>query len=144
MTPEQTLRTLWEIAMAGGYTAYYYTYTAWDVIRPLDVPPGYAYIKHFGDFWRATEYWQLATVGQTRERGLVSGQPGREYVVFQKQPAPFTLEIAGAKSPLKGEWFNPQTGKRTAAGSFDNGTANLTPPADWGKAPLVLHLKSAN
>ena len=47
--------------MAGGYNAYYYTYTAWDVIRPLDVPPGYALYKHFGDFWRATEYWKLAS-----------------------------------------------------------------------------------
>jgi hypothetical protein len=76
--------------------------------------------------------------------GWCLAQPGREYVVFQNQVQPFTLEIAGAKSPLKGGWFNPHSGKRTAAGSFDNGTANLTPPADWGKAPLVLHLKSAN
>jgi hypothetical protein len=74
--------------------------------------------------------------------GWCLAQPGQEYVVFQNQAQPFTLVIAQAKSPLKAEWFNPHTGKRSDAGSFTNGTANLTPPADWGTAPLVLHLRS--
>jgi hypothetical protein len=75
------------------------------------------------------------------DNGWCLAQPGREYVVFQKQAQPFTLEIAGAKSPLSGEWFNPQTGKGVTAGSFDNGAVSFTPPTNWGNAPLVLHLK---
>ncbi|MEO6789030.1 MAG: DUF4038 domain-containing protein, partial [Chthoniobacteraceae bacterium] len=138
-SPEEMMGTLWEIAMAGGYVAYYYTYTAWDVIRPLDVPPGYAMMKHFGDFWRATEYWTLEPSDKLVSAGYCLANPGREYVVFEKTAAPFTLEIAGAKAPLKAEWFNPLTGKRTTAGTLNNGTAKLTPLADWGKAPLVLH-----
>jgi len=142
MTPEQTVSTLWEIQMAGGYTAYYYTYTAWDVIRPLDVPPGYAFLKHFGDLWRATTYWELEPADHLVNSGWCQAQPGREYVVFQKQAQPFTLQITGAKAPLPAEWFHPHTGQRTAAGSFTNGTASLTPPAGWGSAPLVLHLRA--
>ena len=142
MTPEQTLSTLWDIQMAGGYIAYYYTYTAWDVIRPLDVPPGYAYLKHFGDFWRATEYWKFEPADQLVNSGWCLAQPGREYVVFQHQARPFTLEISSAKSPLSAEWFNPHTGKRIAAGSFDNGAASFAPPAGWGSAPLVLRLRT--
>ena len=38
----------------------------------------------------------------------------------------FTLEITGAKSPLSGEWFNPQTGKGAASGFFENGTVSLS------------------
>lgn len=37
--------------------------------------------------------------------------------------------------------IDPFTGQRTEAGNFENGPANLTPPANWGAAPLVLHLK---
>jgi hypothetical protein len=140
MTPEQTASTLWEIQMAGGYTAYYYTYTAWDVIRPLDVPPGYAYLKHFGDFWRATRYWELEPSDNLVNHGWCIAEPGREYVVFQNQAQPFTLEIAGAKATLKAEWFDPYTGKLTDAGSFENGNQGVTPPADSGKGPLVLHV----
>ncbi|MHB8902864.1 MAG: putative collagen-binding domain-containing protein, partial [Thermoguttaceae bacterium] len=69
-------------------------------------------------------------------------QPGREYVVFHNEAQPFTLQITGAKSPLPAVWFHPLTGRRTSAGSFTNGPATLTPPADWGSAPLVLHLRT--
>jgi hypothetical protein len=141
--PNDMMDTLWEIAMAGGYIAYYYTYTAWDVVRPLDVPPGYAMMKHFGDFWRATEYWMLEPSDKLVNAGYCLANPGHEYVVFQKQPEPFTLEIGGAQSPLKAEWFNPRTGTRTPAAPLKNGTASLAPPADWGNAPLVLHVTTA-
>lgn len=140
--PEEVVRRAWEIAMAGGYTAYYYTYTAWDVVRPLDVPLGYAYFKHFGDFWRSTEFWKLEPADALVGDGWCLAIPGREYVVFQNTAAPFTLKIAGAKSPMTAEWFNSHTGRRIAAGSFNNGVANLTPPAAWGKAPLVLHVQA--
>ena len=40
--------------MAGGYTCYYYTYTAWDIIRPNDTPPGYAYLRHLREFFEGT------------------------------------------------------------------------------------------
>lgn len=140
-SPEDTLRTLWEIQMAGGYTAYYYTYTAWDVIRPLDVPPGYAMMKHFGDFWRATNYWLLEPSDKLVSVGWCLATPGSEYVVFQNKAQPFMLEIAGAAAALKAEWLNPHTGKRSNAGTLNNGTVSLTPPANWGEAPLVLHVQ---
>jgi hypothetical protein len=138
--PDKMMGTLWEIAMAGGYTAYYYTYTAWDVIRPLDVPPGYATMKLFGDFWRSTQYWTLEPSDKLVSTGWCLANPGSEYIVYQKQPVPFTLDIKGAQSPLQAEWFNPRTGKRTPAGSLNNGVAKLEPPSDWGNGPLVLHL----
>ncbi len=142
MTPEATTKTLWNIAMAGGYTGYYYTYTAWDVIRPLDKPTGYTYMKHFGDFWRGTEFWKLDPSDLLVNHGWCLAQPGKEYVVYQEQDQPFTLDIVGAGSTLSGEWFNAFTGQRTAAGEFENGTAKLSPPKEWPDAPLVLHLKS--
>ncbi|MGA0029766.1 MAG: DUF5060 domain-containing protein [Opitutales bacterium] len=141
-TPEDMMDTLWEIAMAGGYVAYYYTYTAWDVVRPLDLPPGYALMKHFGDFWRATEYWTLEPSSNLVSVGYCLAKPGSEYVVFQKRPVPFTLEIAGAKAAWKADWIDTRTGKRVAADPIENGTARLAPPADWGDSPLVLHVKA--
>ena len=55
MKRRNVLVSIASVSMAGGYTAYYYTYTAWDVIRPFEVTPGYAFMKHFGDFWRSTQ-----------------------------------------------------------------------------------------
>jgi hypothetical protein len=140
-TPEEMIRTAWEIQTAGGYNAYYYTYTAWDVVRPLDQPIGYGLFKHFGDFWRATQYWNLEPADKLVSAGWCLAQPGR-YVVFQNEARPFTLEISGAASSLHAEWFHPYTGSRTAAGSMNNGTVSLTTPDNWGQVPLVLHVRS--
>ena len=142
-SPEDTVDMLWQIAMAGGYTAYYYTYTAWDVVRPLDVPSGYALMKHFGDFWRATTYWTLEPSDKLVSTGHCIANHGHEYVVFQKQPAPFTIEITGAGSLLKAEWFNPRTGARTPGPSLKNGQSKLAPPPGWGNTPLVLHVRAS-
>jgi hypothetical protein len=71
--------------------------------------------------------------------GWCLANAGREYVVFQNEAAPFTVEISGANGPLKAEWFNPFTGTRISAGELNNGTEQLTPPQNWGDAPLVLH-----
>lgn len=137
--PEEMARRAWEIQMAGGYTAYYYTYTAWDVIRPLDVPVGYTYFKHFGDFWRSTHYWELQPSDDLVSEGWCSAQPGSEYVVFLNEPRPFTLDVSGANTKLEAQWFNPLTGEETSAGTLGNGQATLTPPDNWGAAPVVLH-----
>ncbi len=139
-TPEETIRCAWEIQMAGGYNAYYYTYTAWDVIRPLDVPPGYVYYKHFGDFWRSTRYWLLEPSDALVSTGWCMAQPGQEYVVFQNEAGSFTLEIVGATAALQAEWFNPYTGTRSPAGKIENGKVSFTPPESWGDIPLVLHV----
>jgi hypothetical protein len=99
-------------------------------------------MKHFGGFWRATDFWLLQPSDKLVSTGWCLANPGKEYVACQSKPTPFTLEITGAAGKLAGEWFNPFTGKTTAAGSFGNGKASLTPPAGWGNAPFVLHLKA--
>ena len=139
-TPEQTVRTAWDIAMAGGYTAYYYTYTAWDIIRPLDVPKGYNYFKNFSEFWRGTEYWMLQPSDKLVSTGWCLANHDREYVTFQKTPTAFTLDLSGISAPLRGEWFNPFSGIRKPAGSFGPGVVSIASPSDWGEAPVILHL----
>jgi hypothetical protein len=126
----------------GGYTGYYYTYTAWNVIRPLDQPTGSTSMKHFGKFWHGTEFWKLVPCDLLVNHGWCLAHPGMEYVVYQEQAEPFTLDTEGAGATLSGEWFNVFSGQKTAAGEFENGAAKLSPPNEWPDAPLVLHLKS--
>lgn len=143
-TPEETLRQAWEVAMGGGYMAYYYTYTAWDVVRPQDTPPGYGFFKRFGDFWRATGYWNLepadSRVSVSGTKGWCLANPEGEYVVFLNKAEPFTLTVDPTQRPLKAVWFNPQTGVRTVAARSIKGTTGFTPATDWGQAPVVLHV----
>lgn len=141
-SPEEVVRRAWEIAMAGGYTAYYYTYTAWDVIRPGDRPPGCVYFEYFGDFFRETEYWLLGPADELVSEGWCLANPRREYVVFLDHAKPVSLKVASAPSPLRAQWFNPHTGQHHGAGEISNGTVQFRPPANWGIAPVVLHLRA--
>jgi hypothetical protein len=139
-SPEEVARRAWEIAMAGGYPAYYYTYTAWDVIRPDDTPPGYRLFKQLGEFFESTRCWAMAPAADVTNRGWALGDPGREYIVYLSEPQSFSLTLAEAPG-YSGEWFHPFDGVRKPAGSFVGGAQEATPPADW-RGPAALHVKS--
>jgi hypothetical protein len=72
--------------------------------------------------------------------GFCLAEPGREYIVFLNKPVSFTLRLEGLAAPAKAEWFHPFTGKRSSAGALANGVQPLTPPDNWGEAPVVLHV----
>jgi len=143
-SPEEVVRRAWEVYAAGGFGAYYYTYTAWDIIRPEDTPPGYAYFKHLRDFFEGTAYWRMRAINGISSAGSCLAEPGREYVVFLGKAARFTLNIEGAIGPLSTEWYHPLTGERRKASFVENGMTMLTPPADWGTGPIALHVTGSS
>jgi hypothetical protein len=138
--PEEVARRAWEVCMAGGFAAYYYTYTAWDVIRTRDTPPGYTYFRHLQQFFAATHYWKMKPVEGAASDGFCLADAGHEYIVFLNAAAPFALTLDGLAKPLKAEWCQPFTGARAAGPSVSNGRSLLTPPVEWGSGPAALHL----
>jgi hypothetical protein len=139
-SPEECARRIWEIQLAGGYNAYYYTYTAWDVIRPDDNPPGYVYLKNFTDFFKTTRYWLLKNNDALVSKGYCLADDGKEYIVYQNDDNPFTLNLAGVKARLKAKWYQAFTGQYLEAGELNNGLITFSPPATLGKGPMVLHI----
>jgi len=138
--PEEVCRRGWEVYMAGGFGAYYYTYTAWDVIRPRDTPPGYAYFMRLREFFAATNYWRLKPIEGVSSDGYCLAEAGREYVIFLNFARPFTLTLQGLTERLTGEWYQPLTGVRMGAGMIGAGITELIPPTTWGSDPVALHL----
>ena len=101
-----------DLVMAGGFAAYYYTYTAWDVIRTHDTPPGYAYFRNLQQFFAATRYWKMKPVEGAASDGFCLADAGHEYIVFLNAAAPFALTLDGLAKPLRAEWYQPFTGAR--------------------------------
>ncbi len=139
-TPEELARRAWEICMAGGYPVYYYTYTAWDVVRTADTPPGYAYFRNLRKFFEKSEYWLMKPADRLVSEGYCLADPGRAYLVFLNEAKPFTLKIEGVSGKLQAMWFNPFTGKEKTGGMMGNGSIQYTPPAPWGKGPVALRV----
>ncbi len=133
----------WEVYMAGGYGAYYYTYTAWDIIRVNDTPPGYGYYKNLAGFFDRTGFWLMQPDDSRVSAGHCLANPGVEYIVYQPYVQSFTLKLEDVRGPLVAEWFNPLTGATTRAPDVHAGLHNLVPPPDWASGPIVLHLGKA-
>lgn len=136
----------WQIALGGGYGAYYYTYTAWDVLRPNDTPPGYAYYKAFAEFFRTTSFAELAPADELVSGGgstaFALANPGVEYVVYQPKASSFTLRIAGAKGPLEVRWVRALSGESKTGTPVSDGTISFSPPSGF-TGPIALHLGRA-
>jgi len=139
-SPEEVCRRAWHIVTAGGYPAYYYTYTAWDVIRPDHTPPGYAYFKHLRAFFDRTGYWLMKPSDKLVSDGFCLANSGIEYIVYLHRSKSFRLKLAGLKRPLPAEWFHPLTGQTEPANPLGNGRHTLTPPSAWKNGPAVLHV----
>jgi hypothetical protein len=151
-SPEEQVRRAWEVCMAGGYSVYYYTYTAWDVIRPDDDPPGYAYFGHLSRFFRNTNWWRMSPAdervrisddGKFTECGdaafcladcVVAEHPvaarnavvdRAEYIVFMNRPAPIIVSLEGES--FTASWFDPLSGERWDAGACSGGEQRFDP-----------------
>jgi len=141
-TKLQCLLNTYEIAMAGGYAAYYYTYHAWDVVRYAEVPASLNMYAFYTNFFLSTNWFTLkpsdASIGSP-SNGHCLANPGVEYIVYSSDGKPVSLTISGASGALHGSWMNIQTGAKTDAGTFSNGKATLSPP---GAQPSVIWLHS--
>jgi len=137
-SPEELARRAWEIAMAGAYTAYYYTYTAWDVIRPDDTPPGYSYFELLREFFEGTRYWELEPSDDLVDYGHCLARRGDEYVVWVPEAREFRLDLSQAEGRFVAEWFRPLGGTRRKTTITGGARLQLRPP--WKRQPVALHL----
>ena len=139
--PEEIARRAWEVVTAGGYPVYYYTYTAWDVIRPDDTPPGYRYMKNLRDFFEQTRYWELEPADELVTAGRCLACRGREYVIFVNQAMPLTVRLEGAGA-FRVHWFHTLYGQWCESRQLRGPNAELVPPDKWMGQPIAVLLRS--
>lgn len=138
--PEEVCRRAWEICLAGGYIAYYYTYTAWDVLIPEDTPPGYFYFRNLRNFFERTHYWLMEPADKLVSSGYCLANDGREYIVFLNEAQDFTIKLPEGAG-LNCVWFNPYTGEAIETSSIASGITTFSSPTKWGKIPVALHIR---
>lgn len=119
-SPEELIWRAWEVCMAGAYPAYYYTYTAWDVVDVSHEPPGYRYFQILYQFFSKLRFWELEpTLTFCRPRTarvLARGtdpSAADEFVVFHHaRDRGGALVTEGVDlGEYDGEWLNIYTGE---------------------------------
>jgi len=132
-TKEEVFASSMEVAMAGGYFAYYYSLHAWDVLKYNEVPTGIALYKNLAAFMKSTGWYK--TVG---DDALISGggtgahclaNPGKEYIVYKPGSGGVTVNLAAASGGYSAKWVNLATGAASALPDQTSGSRAFTNPS---------------
>ncbi len=111
---EVVLQRAYDIACAGGYVAYYYNYTAWDIINIEHDPIGYKYFKTFYDFFTSFEWWNMKPcpeISLWSDSIRCLSNPGKEYALFVKWHCLLNLVEVGDRE-MEAYWLDIYTGEK--------------------------------
>ena len=147
-SPEEFVHRAWLTVMAGGYPAYYYTYTAWDVIYTDHRPPGYRYWKILHDFMTSLAWWELDPVPSNRVHGkspaLYRGD--EELVLYVRAGANVRIDRRFWTDSWTATALNTLTGERREIGpkDLDRGRHDAGVPLlvnPYADAPAAVHVR---
>ncbi len=150
-SPEELIRRAYDVVMTGAYPAYYYTYTAWDVIDYSYIPPGYSYFKILYDLFTSLDWWNLEPRPEyCKGPARCLAVPGKEYLFYIKDPTDRRVNVTVPLEQLsryKGFFLNIYTGARTEANigsvfaSRGNGLYDLRKPLTaFESDPYILYM----
>jgi len=134
---KEMLRRAWWIHMAGGYTAYYYNNTAWDIVKPEPEPPGHPRWQLLKEVITSLPYWRMNPAPELAVGGPGLAEPGQHYLYYVEGPD-VVLNLTGLSGPARAEWINTWSGDRVPAGEVKPGVQRLKRPSAFAAAPGVI------
>ncbi|HZT29326.1 MAG TPA: DUF5060 domain-containing protein [Bryobacteraceae bacterium] len=134
---QEVLRRAWLVYTAGGYGAYYYSNTAWDLVKPDPEPPGLRRFQVLAETLSALPYWRMQPADHLAVGGPCLALAGEVYAFYAESPK-IVVNLTGAPPSLRGEWIDTWTGAREPAAVSPPGVHTLERPKAFGDAPAVL------
>jgi hypothetical protein len=98
---QDMIRGAYNVYLSGGYFAYYYGNTAWDLVKPDPEPPGMAPMQILKENLSALPYWKMEPKPELALGGPCLARPGEVYACYVAPlpPRPAPAASAGAKGP---------------------------------------------
>ena len=137
---DEVRRRTWLIAIAGGYPTYYFSPTAWDVIKWDEIPPGYAQMRVVRQVMESLPFADMEPHDELARGGWCLARPGEVYLVYQEKRGPLALTVTDGGKPgaFAAEWIDPRDGKRYPAPAVRAGEVRLTPPDALAADALLI------
>lgn len=123
-TYEDYMLAAWQIALAGSPICYYYTFSAWDVIRVEDKPKGYEGSRFIVEYFESFDWWNYTAVpeGNRLVRTIIACAKHvdeSKFVLLTDWRGRFSLLLDFEKYTIEGEWVDLYTGERLAIKESD-------------------------
>jgi len=144
---KENLRRGYRILMAGGYIAYYYNNTAWDIVKPDPEPPGHPRFEILKKTFESVPYWRMNPVPDLAVGGRCLAEPAVQWMCYvegdkaRRKENNITLNLTMLHGPVTAEWIDTWTGERKPGGRVTAGIRTLDYPEFPDKAPALLILR---
>ena len=135
---QELLRRAYQVYLAGGYGVYYYSNTAWDLVKPDPEPPGLRRFALLKQVLSELPYWRMEPNDSLAVGGPCLALPGESYAFYTEQSAITVNLTALDRAPGQAEWIDTWTGARRPALVEKPGIARLPKPSEFGDAPALL------
>jgi hypothetical protein len=156
---QEMIRGAYEVYLSGGYFAYYYSNTAWDLVKPDPEPPGMARFQILKDALSSLPYWVMEPRPDLAIGGPCLAIPGQLYAFYVAPPPPRgvgagpggggsgrSAEIIVNLTNLPGaatlQWINTWTGEHVEDSVGKPGVYQFGRPAAFGAAPALLIVRN--
>jgi len=83
---QDMIRGAYEVYLSGGYFVYYYSNTAWDLVKPDPEPPGMPRFQILKENLSALPYWLMEPHPEFAMGGPCLASPGDVYAFLVQQP----------------------------------------------------------
>lgn len=145
-THEKIRVVQWRCGLSGGQATFPdYSQGFQGDADPAGMKRGARYVGHAGRFFRRRIKWGYGKLAahdeliRQGEQAILAANPGREYVLYDRDGGTVVLDLSRATGRLETRWYDPRNGKLTGAQPVQGGGAHTfrSPAAgeDW-----VLHL----
>ena len=154
---QDMIRGAYEVYLSGGYFVYYYSNTAWDLVKPDPEPPGMPRFAILKDNLSALPYWLMEPHPELAIGGPCLAIPGDVYAFLAQptgRPRPrnntnganreLAINLNALRGPAAAQWINIWSGEKSDVPIAGPGVYQFYRPESFGDAPGLLVVKAAH
>ncbi len=156
---QDVIRGAYEVYLSGGYFVYYYSNTAWDLVKPDPEPPGMPRFQILKGNLSALPYWLMEPKPELSAGGPCLAIPGEVYACLV-QPLPsrrpgmrrrkttlgnqreIAINLNALAGPATAEWVNIWSGEKQHSPVDGPGVYQFDRPDNFEDAPALLIIRA--
>jgi hypothetical protein len=165
---QDMIRGAYEVYLSGGYFVYYYSNTAWDVVKPDPEPPGMPRFQTLKENLAALPYWLMEPKPELAAGGPCLTIPGEVYAYLvqpsrrpEGSPTPpptasrpprvrpslgqsreIAINLNTLHGPATAQWVNIWSGEKYESAIAGPGVYQFNRPSSFGAAPGLLIVRA--
>jgi hypothetical protein len=110
-TRDETRKSAWAVALAGGFFSYGHAGTIRKVDLTATASAGVLDMQYLRYFFDQLEWWKMTPANSRVDTGFCLAQAPESFVIYLPDSGQVKIDLREFSDTFEPEWFNPQTGE---------------------------------